>query len=102
MLDVPAPVRRSSAEVEAAAYFSASEAITNALKHAAPASSRVSVADGDGRLVVRVCDDGPGGADSGGSGLLGVRDRLASVDGTLTVASGPGHGTQLTMEIPCA
>ena len=65
------PVRRHSPEVEAAAYFSASEAITNALKHAAPASARVSVEDGDGRLVVRVSDDGPGGADSGGSGLLG-------------------------------
>ena len=42
------------------------------------------------------------GADSGGSGLMGVRDRLASVDGTLAVASPPGHGTELTMEIPCA
>ena len=94
--------RRHSPEAEAAAYFSASEAITNALKHAAPASARVSVVDGKGRLVVRVCDDGPGGADSGGSGLVGVRDRLASVDGTLTVASRPGQGTQLTMEIPCA
>ncbi len=101
-LDVPRPVRRHSPEAEAAAYFSASEAITNALKHAAPASARVSVEDDEGRLVVRVSDDGPGGADSEGSGLLGVRDRLASVDGTLTVASYPGRGTQLTMEIPCA
>jgi len=101
-LDVPAPVRRHAPEVEAAAYFSASEAIANALKHAAPAAVHVSVADSDGRLVVRVGDDGPGGADSGGSGLLGVRDRLASVDGTLTVVSRPGHGTDLTMEIPCA
>ena len=102
VLDVPRAVRRHSAAAEAAAYFSASEAITNALKHAAPASARVSVRDDDGRLVVHVCDDGPGGADSEGSGLLGVRDRLASVDGTLTVASDPGRGTQLTMEIPCA
>jgi signal transduction histidine kinase len=61
----------------------------------------VSVEDGNGHLVVRVSDDGPGGASSAGSGLLGVRDRLASVDGTLTVASQQGHGTQLTMEIPC-
>ena len=102
VLDVPRAVRRHPAAAEAAAYFSASEAITNALKHAAPASARVSVRDDDGRLVVHVCDDGPGGADSQGSGLLGVRDRLASVDGTLTVASDPGRGTQLTMEIPCA
>jgi signal transduction histidine kinase len=88
--------------VEAAAYFSATEAITNALKHAAPASAQVTVVDGDGRLVVRVSDDGPGGADPAGTGLLGVRDRLASVDGTLTVTSRIGHGTELTMEIPCA
>ncbi len=101
-LDVPRPVGRYSPETEAAAYFSASEAITNALKHAAPASALVSIEDGDGRLVVRVSDDGPGGADPGGSGLLGVRDRLASVDGTLSVTSRPGTGTQLTMEIPCA
>ena len=101
-LDVPAPVRRHAPEVEAAAYFSASEAITNALKHAAPADVRVSVSDSDGRLCVLVRDDGPGGADSGGSGLVGVRDRLASVDGSLTVVSRPGHGTQVTMEIPCA
>ena len=101
-LDVPAPVRRHSPEVEAAAYFSASEAITNALKHAAPAAAHVSVVERDGHLVVLVRDAGPGGADASGTGLLGVRDRLASVDGTLSVVSRPGHGTELTMEIPCA
>lgn len=100
-LDVPVPVRRHSPEVEAAAYFSATEAITNALKHAAPATAHVSMRDGDGRLVVRVRDDGPGGADADGTGLLGVRDRLAAVDGTLTVSSPPGRGTELTIEIPC-
>ena len=70
-LEVLGPVRRHPPEAEAAAYFSASEAITNALKHAAPASARVSVEDGDGQLVVRVCDDGPGGADSRGFGPAG-------------------------------
>jgi signal transduction histidine kinase len=88
--------------VEAAAYFSATEAITNALKHAAPATAQVTVVDHDGHLVLRVSDDGRGGADPGGTGLMGVRDRLASVDGTLTVASRIGRGTELTMEIPCA
>jgi signal transduction histidine kinase len=101
-LDVPAPVRRCSPEVEAAAYFSATEAITNSLKHAAPAPVDVTVVDRDDRLVVQVHDDGPGGADVTGSGLLGVRDRLAAVDGTLTVTSPEGRGTELTMEIPCA
>jgi signal transduction histidine kinase len=101
-LDVPGPVGRCSPEVEAAAYFSATEAVTNALKHAAPAAAHVSVVDGDGHLVVRVRDDGPGGADVSGTGLLGVRDRLASVDGTLEVSSPEGRGTELTMVIPCA
>ena len=100
-LDVPRPVRRYPPEVEAAAYFSASEAITNALKHAAPAAVHVSVVDDAGRLVVSVSDDGPGGADGAGSGLMGVRDRLASVDGSLTITSQAGHGTRLIMEIPC-
>jgi signal transduction histidine kinase len=101
-LDVPDPVGRRSPEVETAAYFSATEAITNTLKHAAPAVAHVTVLADEGRLVVRVRDDGPGGADPDGTGLLGVRDRLASVDGTLTVASPEGRGTVLTMEIPCA
>jgi len=101
-LDVPGPVRRCSPEVEAAAYFSATEAITNALKHAAPSPVDVTVVDRDNRLVVRVHDDGPGGADVTGSGLLGVRDRLAAVDGTLTVASPYDCGTELRMEVPCA
>jgi signal transduction histidine kinase len=100
-LDVRSPVRRCSPEVEAAAYFSASEAITNAIKHASPASIDVSVLDRDDAIVINVRDDGPGGADTGGSGLLGIRDRLASIDGTLTVVSTRGRGTDLTMEVPC-
>ena len=100
-LDVPRPVGRHPSDVEAAAYFSASEAITNALKHAGPAAALVSVDEGQGRLTVCVRDDGPGGADAAGSGLVGVRDRLASVDGSLTVRSRPGRGTEVVMEIPC-
>jgi signal transduction histidine kinase len=101
-LHVPGQVRRCSPEVEAAAYFSAAEAVTNALKHAAPAPVDIAVLDGDGTLTVRVSDDGPGGADVDGSGLMGVRDRLASVDGTLTVSSPTGSGTEVAMVIPCA
>jgi signal transduction histidine kinase len=102
VLEVPGPVRRCSPEIEAAAYFSASEAITNALKHAAPTLVRVSVIDRDDRIVIEVSDDGAGGADGDGSGLVGVRDRLASVDGTLTIDSRRDHGTVVTLEVPCA
>jgi signal transduction histidine kinase len=94
-------VRRASAEAEAALYFSASEAITNALKHAAPAVVKVTVTNPGDRIVVHVADDGPGGADSAGSGLLGIRDRLASVDGTVTIDTRLDQGTVLTLEAPC-
>lgn len=100
-LDAPQAIPRCAPAVEAAAYFSASEAITNALKHASPTTVRVSVIERGGRIVIRVRDGGPGGADANGSGLLGIRDRLASVDGTLTIDSRAGHGTELTLEVPC-
>ena len=102
LIDTPGVIRRCPPEVEAAAYFAASEAITNALKHASPSSVRIDVTERSGRIVIRVRDDGPGGADQGGAGLVGVRDRLASVDGILTIDSPPGQGTTLTMEVPCA
>lgn len=102
VIDSPGAIRRCSPEVEAAAYFAASEAITNALKHASPSPVRVDVADRSDRIIVQVSDHGPGGADPEGAGILGVRDRLASVDGILTVDSPPGQGTVLTMEVPCA
>ncbi|MGW9182511.1 sensor histidine kinase [Agromyces sp. NPDC055661] len=101
-LDVVPEVRRCSSGIEAAAYFATSEAITNALKHAGPSSVAVTVAHSDDWLMIRVSDDGPGGADPSGSGLLGIRDRLAAVDGALSVVSPLGRGTQLTMELPCA
>jgi signal transduction histidine kinase len=101
-LEIPEAIRRCSREVEAAAYFAASEAITNALKHASPSPVRVEVTERSDWIVIRVSDHGPGGADHEGAGILGVRDRLASVDGTLTIDSPAGQGTALTMEVPCA
>jgi signal transduction histidine kinase len=57
----------------------------------------------DGRLIVSVVDDGGGGADlNGGSGLRGLRDRVAAVNGILTIDSPAGGGTKLGTEIPCA
>ena len=101
-IEAPPNVRRCSPDVEAAAYFATSEAITNAMKHASPSSIRVRVSERMGRLVIQVSDDGPGGADQEGAGIVGVGDRLAAVDGTLTIDSVPGRGTALTMEVPCA
>ena len=100
-LDAPSNLKRCVPAVEAAAYFATSEAITNALKHAGSAPVRVNVLSRDGWIVIRVIDAGPGGADPAGSGLLGIRDRLASVDGALTIESAVGAGTELTLEVPC-
>ena len=94
---------RFAAEVEAAAYFVVSEALANALKHATPASIEVLADRVDGRLVVTVVDDGPGGAVARpGRGLAGMADRVEALGGTLQVADGPSGGTQVRAELPCA
>jgi signal transduction histidine kinase len=89
--------------VEAAAYFVASEALTNAAKHS-HASEASLTASCDGRtLVVEVADDGIGGAATGrGSGLRGLADRVEAIGGRLTVSSPPGRGTAVRAEIRCA
>jgi signal transduction histidine kinase len=93
--------RRYPPAVETAAYFVISEALTNAAKHARASEVVVSVDDTHG-LVVTIADDGIGGADpAAGSGLGGLADRLASVDGSLRVESVPGHGTRVVAEFPC-
>jgi signal transduction histidine kinase len=89
--------------VELAAYFFVSEALANVAKHAQASAATVRVSRPGGLLRVSVADDGVGGADSrGGSGLAGLADRLAAVDGVLHVESDSGHGTTLVAEIPCA
>jgi signal transduction histidine kinase len=89
--------------VETAAYFVASEALTNAAKHS-HASDAVLVASYDGgTLVIEVADDGIGGAGVGrGSGLRGLADRVEAIGGRLMVSSPPGRGTTVRAEIPCA
>lgn len=88
--------------VEAAAYFTTRELITNALKHARAGAVRVRIAH-EGRLRIAVVDDGVGGADPGrGSGLRGIRTRLGTFDGTLQLSSPPGGPTEAIVEIPCA
>ena len=71
-------------------------------KYAEASSVSVSVAQEDGYAVVEVSDDGVGGADPhGGSGLRGLSDRVAALEGRLAIVSPPGAGTRIRAEIPC-
>jgi signal transduction histidine kinase len=100
---VAVPDARFAAPVEATAYFTVAEALTNAARHAEAGQVEVEAVQSDDHLTVEVRDDGRGGADaSGGSGLRGLADRLAALDGRLQVSSPPGGGTVLRAEIPCA
>ncbi|GAA1569587.1 hypothetical protein GCM10009827_109190 [Dactylosporangium maewongense] len=93
--------RRLPEQVEVGAYYVVSEALTNTAKHAQASLVRVDLEASDGRLRISVQDDGVGGANlKSGSGLVGLRDRVATLGGWLEVASPPGHGTALLAEIP--
>jgi signal transduction histidine kinase len=93
---------RFSAGVEAAAYFIACEGLTNAIKHAHAGAVELSARRRNGSLVVRIADDGVGGAlASGGSGLRGLQDRVAAHGGHLHIESAAASGTTLTAELPC-
>jgi signal transduction histidine kinase len=96
---------RPDPTVEAIAYFCVSEALTNAAKHSGATRVGVDLAVAPGpagdRLAVTVTDDGRGGATLGrGTGLVGLRQRVASVDGDLQVHSPPGQGTSLAITLP--
>jgi len=100
---VATPIRRLPEEVEASAYFVVSESLANAAKHSGARSVRIGARVDGGWLLVEVVDDGVGGADpSGGSGLRGLADRVAAVNGRLTVRSPAGGGTRIEAAIPCA
>jgi signal transduction histidine kinase len=107
--DGPVPCRidvvtpgRVAASVEATAYFVVAEALTNIAKHSQARHSTVTVRARDGLLRLVITDDGQGGADeNGGSGLVGMRRRIAAHDGTLTVASPAGGPTTIEVELPC-
>jgi signal transduction histidine kinase len=87
--------------VEVAAYYVAAEALTNAAKHAAASSARMTLERDDGLVRLRISDDGSGGADpSTGSGLTGIRDRIEALGGSLAVVSPPGRGTVLEVALP--
>jgi signal transduction histidine kinase len=103
---VPVGVRadvaaRPSASVEAIAYFVVAEALTNVAKHAQATRAEVSVSRRGDVLRVVISDDGVGGADPRGQGLSGLADRVAGVDGTLSVSSPAGGGTMIEVVLPC-
>jgi signal transduction histidine kinase len=99
----PLPDQRLPAQVEAVAYFVVAESLTNVAKYARAAQAEVSVVRVNGHAVVEVRDDGVGGASlDRGTGLRGLADRVAALDGRLEIQSEPGEGTIVRAEIPCA
>jgi len=87
--------------VEIAAYYSVSEALTNAAKHAQATNADIQVTESDGVLHVHVRDDGCGGADFGhGSGLVGLKDRAEALGGHCRLDSPPDTGTTLEITLP--
>jgi signal transduction histidine kinase len=93
-------VGRLPAAVEATAYFVVAEALTNVVKHACATRARVAARIDAGALLVDVSDDGIGGARADGSGLVGLADRLAAVEGRLHVESAANRGTLVAVAIP--
>ncbi|MBP2477452.1 signal transduction histidine kinase [Crossiella equi] len=105
----PVPVRisydvspRPTQTIEAIGYFVVAEALTNIAKHARASRAGVEVRREEDRLVIRVTDDGVGGAAATpGSGLAGLADRAGGVDGRLSISSPAGGPTAVTVELPC-
>ena len=87
-------------DVVTAAWYCASEAVANALKHAAGARIALAAYRSGGALVLEVSDDGPGGADPGGSGVAGLRARAEALGGEVRIDSSPGSGTRVRVELP--
>ena len=103
-LDLPVrvevPAERFPAEIEASAYFIVAEALTNVVKHARAERAAVSVSVEDGMLNVEVRDDGIGGADPDGHGLVGMGDRVTALGGRLEIDSPADGGTLLAATLP--
>ncbi len=89
-------------QVELGAYYIVSEALANVAKHANAEMVMVSVEAGRGGLSLSVRDDGAGGADPGGAGLTGLRERAEALGGTLRLTSPPGGGTSVDVRLPAA
>jgi PAS domain S-box-containing protein len=99
-VQVEVPGERLPTEVEASAYFIVAEALTNVVKHSHAASAEVRATVEDGVLRVEVRDDGVGGADSQGHGLVGIGDRATALGGRLRIESPGGGGTVVAATLP--
>jgi signal transduction histidine kinase len=92
---------RAAPPIEVAAYYVVSEALTNTTKHARASYAHVAVGERGALLYLSIRDDGAGGADpAGGSGLIGLRDRVHALSGSIELNSPPGDGTAIVVELP--
>jgi PAS domain S-box-containing protein len=101
MLDLQAHDRLPE-RIEVTAYYVAAEALTNAAKHSQASAVHITVTAADGEVRLAISDDGVGGADDAGSGLIGLKDRVGAAGGTMAVESLPGKGTHLAVALPVA
>jgi signal transduction histidine kinase len=100
-LDIRGGERRLPAHVEVAGYYVVSEALANAAKHARASAVHIELVADDGAVRLSIRDDGVGGADpERGSGLIGLRDRVEALGGTIEIASPAGGGTSLLVTLP--
>jgi signal transduction histidine kinase len=103
-LDLPVDVgvssERLAPDIEASAYFIVAEALTNVVKHARATRATVTAAVDDDVLTLEVRDDGVGGADPEGHGLVGIADRVDALGGQLRIDSADGGGTLLAARLP--
>jgi signal transduction histidine kinase len=99
-VQVDVPAQRFPAEIERSAYFIVAESLTNIVKYADARQVEVTAAVDDGLLYVEVRDDGVGGADPDGHGLVGLRDRATALGGHLNIESPPGGGTLVFATLP--
>jgi signal transduction histidine kinase len=99
-VEVHVPSQRFPAEIEASAYFVVAEALTNVVKHAHAGRAQVRACLADGMLRVEVRDDGIGGADPAGHGLVGLADRVTALGGQLVIESPDSGGTLLAAKLP--
>jgi signal transduction histidine kinase len=103
-LDLPVDVEvspgRLPGDIEASAYFIVAETLTNVIKHARATRAEVRATVDESRLCIEVRDDGVGGVDAEGYGLVGIADRVDALGGELTIESGNGLGTTVAARLP--
>jgi signal transduction histidine kinase len=99
-VDVDVPTDRYSPEIEASAYFIVAEALTNVVKHAHARHAEIKALVVGGKLRVEVSDDGVGGADPDGHGMVGMSDRVMALGGRLEIDDRPAGGTLIVATLP--